>query len=382
VRGTGCALTETKQIIYKNYKSNFLELRNTQMKKELMKNILACILGISMCILTSGCTKKDKPAPLKPPFKFVTATNLFGVDCVDAENIYIVGFNSSILHSADSGNTWQFQKSGTTLNLCEVSFVSPEKGWISGRKGTMLYTEDSGATWVKQQTLTDKHLFSLCFVNDTTGWAVGDFGTIINTTDGGNTWTNQSMGEDRIYNDVHFIDENNGWIAGEYGLIYHTADGGNTWTKQECRDIIPVYDETEWASYPPSLYSVYFLDKNRGWISGMDGILITTMDGGKTWTKVANPAEAGEVTLFSVQFEGQTGWAVGQKGTFVMTTDGGSTWQDKSELTNTKFWLRAMNFCKNGTGIAVGSRGTILKSTDFGKNWTMLSGIPLVMNKK
>jgi photosystem II stability/assembly factor-like uncharacterized protein len=213
------------------------------------------------------------------------------------------------------------------------------------------------------------------------GWAVGEWGTIIHTSDGGITWADQSLGEDRQYNDIHFVDEQNGWIAGEYGRIYHTEDGGKTWVKQECKEIIPVYDETQWESYPPSLYSIFFKDINRGWISGMDGILLKTEDGGKLWKKAANPAEEGKVTLFSIQFNEEKGWVVGQKGLYLTTDDNGKTWKKKSELTNTKFWLRSMNFCENGTGLAVGSRGTIIKSDDFGESWEMLSGIPLTITE-
>ena len=109
-------------------------MRETQMKARIRNNYILCAVLISMLILIFGCKEKSKapPPPPKPPFSFITATNLFDVDCVDKDNIYIIGFNSTILHTADGGKTWQFQKSGTTLNLCDVSFINTTTGWISG----------------------------------------------------------------------------------------------------------------------------------------------------------------------------------------------------------------------------------------------------------
>jgi photosystem II stability/assembly factor-like uncharacterized protein len=68
---------------------------------------------------------------------------------------------------------------------------------------------------------------------------------------------------------------------------------------------------------------------------------------------------------------------VGQKGTYLHSADSGKTWEMNADATNTKFWLRDMDFCDARNGWAVGSRGTIVKTEDGGKTWTMLSGIPV-----
>ena len=88
------------------------------------------------------------------------------------------------------------------------------------------------------------------------------------------------------------------------------------------QDIIPVVDETEWEQPTPSLYSVWFKDSLRGWASGMDGIIITTEDGGLNWTKVNNPTEADKLTLYKIAVIDDSGWAVGQKGTYLISPDG------------------------------------------------------------
>jgi photosystem II stability/assembly factor-like uncharacterized protein len=347
----------------RTFKSNLQYLR-----------ILTLILPF---LFLSSCSKVQPPAPQKPPFPIVTADNLFAVDCFDRQHVWAVGFNSVIVCTADGGKTWELQKSGVDNNLCDVSFVTQNIGWISGRTGIMLHTTDSGKSWAKQQTGVTNHLFSLKFVDESNGWATGDFGTIIHTSDGGATWVKQGSGEDKIYNDIFFVDRNNGWIVGETGLIYRTSDGGANWQLQECKDIIPVVDETQWETPTPSLYSVWFKDLSHGWASGMDSIVITTDDGGMTWNKVQNPAEHLKVTLYKIAAQGNSLWSVGQKGTYLHSSDSGTTWELLPDKMNTKFWLRDMDFSDDLHGWAVGSRGTIIKTEDGGKNWVMLSGIPV-----
>ena len=36
---------------------------------------------------------------------------------------------------------------------------------------------------------------------------------------------------------IHFLDENTGWISGQEGLILHTTDGGATWKQQKAYDL-------------------------------------------------------------------------------------------------------------------------------------------------
>lgn len=332
---------------------------------------------IAIVLLCAGCRPEQKTAPPRLPFPIVSMENLFAVHALDASHICIAGFNGAIIHTADSGKTWEHQKSGVEAGLCDVSFVNAKTGWIAGRAGIILHTADGGKTWRRQKTNTTNHLFALCFVDEHNGWAAGDFGTIIHTSDGGTTWEPQGSGEDRIYNDLCFVDKETGWVVGEFGLIYHSLDGGRHWVRQECKDIIPVVDTaTQWSTPTPSLYSVCFTDARRGWASGMDAIIIATEDGGATWKKLKNPAEKNKTTLYKIVVKNNIGWAVGQKGTYLYSADG-LAWEDRSERINTKFWLMDMSFPDSVRGWAVGSRGTIIKTGDGGQCWSMLSGVPL-----
>ena len=72
---------------------------------------------------------------------------------------------------------------------------------------------------------------------------------------------------------VFFIDPQTGWISGQEGLVLHTADGGQTWNQQET----DAYDD---------LHDIVFIDKQRGWAVGGDifaNMILHTANGGETW---------------------------------------------------------------------------------------------------
>ena len=345
-----------------------------------LKLLPALLISIFCCFVVMSCAK-PQPQPPERPFTFVTPNHLFAIANPDLQNIWVAGFDSVIAHSADGGASWKPQKSPVTNSLCDVFFVNPSTGWIAGRAGTVLHTADGGTTWQKQETGISNHLFAVSFADERNGWAVGDFGTIIHTADGGATWQKQGVEEDKIYNDVSCADALHGWVVGEYGTIYATADGGATWQKQECKDIIPVASESEWESFAPSLYGVHFKDPSNGFACGMDGTIITTGDGGATWRKVGNPAQASKITLYKIKCSGKTCVVAGQKGTTLVSADGGATWRMSGSSETTKSWLRDIDMSDAQHGFAVGARGTILKTDDGADTWRVLSGIAVAQKK-
>ena len=150
----------------------------------MFKNSFNFYVLTALCLFFIGCGSEKQAPPQKPPFPMVTAENLFAVDVLDQQHVWIVGFNSVIVHTPDGGKTWNMQKSGVTVPLCDVSFVNIQTGWIAGRVGTLLSTEDGGKTWETQSSGTNRNLFGLCFVDELYGWAVGEFGTILHTSNG------------------------------------------------------------------------------------------------------------------------------------------------------------------------------------------------------
>ena len=66
---------------------------------------------------------------------------------------------------------------------------------------------------------------------------------------------------------VFFINESTGFLTGDQGLILKTVNGGTTFTRSN-----PVTQ-----SY---LRSIYFIDIQTGWAAGEFGTIINTINGG------------------------------------------------------------------------------------------------------
>ena len=52
------------------------------------------------------------------------------------------------------------------------------------------------------------------------------------STDGGATWKQSAVPVSSDLTAVYFVDENRGWTVGHDGVVLHTDDGGDAWRLQ------------------------------------------------------------------------------------------------------------------------------------------------------
>jgi len=339
------------------------------MRATTTQRIVICLM---LALAGWGCGKFDRSKIKMPKFTFATSSNVQGIAYLDPAHIWISGDYGAILFSGDGGKTWDKQDSGLAEELlCTIRFVNKDAGWASGVGGTIVHTRDGGRTWARQDSGTEHHLLDMFFLDSRLGWAVGEFGTILRTRDGGTTWLPTGQVEDKMYNGVYFIDNNTGWIVGEFGTILISRDGGITWQPQQCQDLGLEDDDAGWGKPRPALYSIVFADRLRGWIVGMDGVILHSADGGMTWDKIDSGTDK---PLYSLVVKGTQGWAVGNKGVYLTSSDGGRTWAENRDAIKTKYWLRTVAFCNDREGIIGGAIGTIVRSHDGGAAWDIISG--------
>ncbi len=331
-------------------------------------------LLLMLTIVLYSCINNDtssQPDATLSRSSMVTTDHLFAVESLD-DCTWIAGFEGIIMHTTDRGKNWEIQIPPVSEDLYSICFINTTTGWITGKNGTILHTNNGGDNWTLQKSDTDQRLFDSYFVDEKTGWIVGTMGTILHTNNGGITWIKQGWDEDRYYNGVFFTDSQNGWIAGEYSIIYHTSNGGKTWLAQQCEELQPNDLEGDFPPPPPNLYGVYFISSDIGWISGMDGIIIKTKDGGTTWKRLT---EKSDFTIYQVTVIKDKGWAIGAKGSYLSSIDGGNSWILKDDMLGTKFWLRDMSFTEDLHGWIVGAAGLIITTDNGGNTWKRISGI-------
>lgn len=111
------------------------------------------------------------------------------------------------------------------------------------------------------------------------------------------------------------------------------------------------------------LYAAAF-DGDFGEAVGENGLVLQTLDGGKTWQhEVAPPTK---LAMFGVAIAGNRSVAVGQQG-LILVRDKRNPWRKVEPITDQRILKVSMN--KNGLALAVGAFGTLLKSADFGSTW-------------
>ncbi len=151
---------------------------------------------------------------------------------------------------------------------------------------------------------------------------------------------------------VKFVDENKGFAVGGGGTIQYTNDGGQTWEFQE-------------AGTSDGLIKVDFTDSQHGWIVSDAGKILRTTDGGGTW----NINQFSANRLNCVEFiDNYTGWICGNDGVIARTDDGGVTFhiQPSGVLTN----FNCIRFYDNLNGYCSGYGDTaFLKTVDGGISW-------------
>lgn len=113
----------------------------------------------------------------------LAGADLYGLKCVNGQELWVVGGNGRIFHLTDFGNVvqnWQF----TNLALKAVE-VKGTKVWICGENGKIFFSSDYGANWTEQQSQTTNYLDEIFFWDENYGWTVGMAGTIRYTQNGG-----------------------------------------------------------------------------------------------------------------------------------------------------------------------------------------------------
>ena len=101
------------------------------------------------------------------------------------DRLVAVGDRGTILLSDDQGAKWRAVASGTDELLTAAVFISPAEGWVVGQDSTILHTTDAGLHWTVQLTApgTDQALFSVASLSPGHLVATGSYALMLETTD-------------------------------------------------------------------------------------------------------------------------------------------------------------------------------------------------------
>ncbi|MGE7957305.1 WD40/YVTN/BNR-like repeat-containing protein [Pseudomonas sp. NPDC089530] len=174
-----------------------------------------------------------------------------------------------------------------------------------------------------QTLLTDVHRLGERLV------LVGEGGRIL-IRDADGHLQQSSVPVDLLLTAVHFVDDHNGWAVGHDGVILHSVDGGRTWLKQSdgrtISNLMLQWTEAEVARLEATKAAAPD-DKT------LDGVL---EDAYFALDDVKAGIESGPSRpLLGVWFRNPSeGWVVGAYGMILQTQDGGKHWRFLSGLHN------------------------------------------------
>ena len=185
--------------------------------------------------------------------------------------------------------------------------------------------------------------------------AVGERGHIVTSTDGEN-WQQVEVVPTRSTLTSVFSFGERIWAGGHDAVIITSGDGGKTWTRE-------FFDPDR----QQAVMDIFFTDKNNGVAIGSYGLYLRTNNGGQTWEQVMVDEES-DYHLNSLVDFGDGKWLIaGEAGYSYRSYDSGETWEALGMPYQGSMWgaLKVNEDCV----LFYGLRGHVLESCDFGSSW-------------
>lgn len=377
-------------------------------KKILVRSRLAALLAVAALFTAAACHREVKVPPLIP--RNITLTdNFFDVWPTGPQRAFVAGARGKLLLTEDGGRHFTRVKIGTDRAIFGVQMTDADNGYLCGQDGLIMRTRDGGRNWERLNSRTHLYIFALSFPDRLHGFLVGDRSLVLSTSNGGETFFKRQLQKvfppeiqdyalpymEPVLYSVNFPDPRHGWVVGELGRIWATDNGGDSWTEQQ-NSLVPQWkhelgpneDKRFQDFLLPSFFGVNFRDDQHGAACGLEGWVVATSDGGKTWTFQHQAPKPGDPPdnmipgalqipardpLFSVQLFGQNqGVATGLTGA-VLRLQPNNAWAHDPSVPALPFPLSQVRFFDAQHGWIVGY-GTVLYTEDGGKTWRSCQG--------
>ena len=188
--------------------------------------------------------------------------------------------------------------------------------------------------------------------------AVGERGHVVLSVDGEN-WEQAEVVPTRSTLTSVFSLGNRLWAGGHDAVIITSGDGGKTWTRE-------FFDPER----QQAVMDIYFTDENNGVVIGSYNLYLRTSDGGQTWEDASVDPENDYHLNSLVRFSDGRQMIAGEAGYSYRSYDDGQTWEAIELPYGGSMWGSLMS---NGECVLFyGLRGHIMESCDFGSSWTEL----------
>lgn len=148
-------------------------------------------------------------------------------------------------------------------------------------------------------------------------------------------------------------------VVGSYGIILTSMDDGKTWTRREI-DEKPSFIDI--AACPDGSMAALAVERK----------IWTSTDDGETWRSKDTASEETPQAL-TCDPSGRL-WVVGSFGTILSTTDLGDSWHTQS--LNDDLILTHITFFDDDHGVVLGEFGTFARTQNGGETWELQDPLP------
>ena len=267
-----------------------------------------------------------------------------------------------------------------------IQVVNDREVWFAGSNGVVGHTIDGGKTWTIDSIRTNgvyQEFRSIVVTQEAVQvLTVGSPAVVYRSTNNGKRWKEvyREEGETVFYDAMFFKDDLNGVAVGDNSggcmSVILTSDGGKSWSRLSCVNL-PDALEGE-GCFAASNSNIDWVGENI-WFVTTKSRVFKSIDNGKSWQIIDTPIlKGGQMTgIYSVDFlDKNRGIIVGGDwnkkeinfGNIALTRDGGNTWELLSDGMGPGY-RSCVRFLNNEQRIiAISSQGFSF-SEDFGYNW-------------
>ncbi len=231
------------------------------------------------------------------------------------QRVLSVGGRGLILLSDDGAATWRQVASPVSTDLVTVRFSSPTTAWAVGHDAVILRSDDAGLSW--QRVLDGRGLLKLmraAYPAESQPELAREVEAAIAQSATPDVWPAPLL-------DIRFADAQRGYAVGAFGLLLQTVDGGRTWAP--------------WLEHADNerRYHLYALggDAHGTYIAGEQGLLLRLDAAGQRFERVTTPYEG---TYFGVDVFGPDLLVYGLRGNAYLSSDAGSSWHKLETATD------------------------------------------------
>lgn len=347
-----------------------------------MSRPLYCLLFllVSSCGSSRELPKENPPKKIIPPPEtqpaasasqpkrspweqaFQEGKDLFSLWGKSKDDLYAVGDAGTILHTNDTGLTWEKQKSETQKSLYSI-WGTGDVIFIAGADGTLLRSRDRGTTWTQINGIPKRDLLAVWGSSAEDIYVVGDKGSIFHATDGATFVQAPTTHKENLLA-VWGSSANEVYVAGENGFVARSTDQGKTWTKEESNTNATF--RSIWGKSPEEVY-LWGTDSPPHPAPKMATLFYKHQG---AWQLTQTKGEGYAITGDEAGL-----YAVGPYAS-LRSQDQGKTWAPWI-LENQHKILKDLNaiwIAPTKEIFIAGQRGLLLRSESQGERWSLLAG--------